>query len=1010
MLTAARLREYTGPSRALALLADLGYPTTPVQVDPAEWHRAGVVVPNGERKMCLAFRDRQFDLFIVEGAMQDEEAQAFLRSYATYNNVTKSVLIHEHDSLSLIVIYDLASDRSLRRLEVNLASPSPGAVDRLNLLVRGDAHDLARIYDRALDRESVTREFFQRFRSAVRDVARELGKQYPQEERTTVEAEALLLLSRILFLSFVQEKGWLNGERRFLVDRLEHEERAGRQFFSNVLLPLFFGALNTPLHARSLPARMLGRIPYLNGGLFEPSRFEARHADMELPNALMRRVLEGVFEKFDFSTREGVGSATHVDPEMLGKVFESLMAADDRAASGSFYTPKDIVDVLTERALREWLGDGGIEKLETVTVIDPACGSGAFLLSALDVIERLWRELGGSQAPDLRRRIVSRSLFGVDLKPEAVRLCELRLWLAIVSASDATIENVEPLPNLDRNILQGNSLLSPTDFLGSARTDIYSRWLDALRAQRDLLERYRTAPHGQRPALYRIIRGNDQRLASELLLTIAEDAERALQHESAPRRDLFGRAVPLDTDTCRALQQRVADARSMLEKVEDGALDFFSFDVHFAHVVAAGGFNVVIGNPPWVRSSRIDAPLRRMLADRYPMFRGRRGRTAFHQPDLSVAFLEKCFSLASPDGVVSLLMPGKIANATYAEGVRSKLRPSLVAVDDWTDDPRRRRWFDADTFPMGLTARTAAKEGRSRVRVTAGGGEFEATHEGLARDGEEWMLVPPAILAILRRLRARCGTLEALLGRKPMMGVKTGANGAFFIGEASVQGDSIVLPDGLQIPAEAVCRTVRGRDLQRWRITDSHWMLWPPRSGWRGTPQWLVRFAAARSVAPDALRLAFVRAEHVGTKIAWKDVSRGMAAAVIPDSVQAGGRAFPLVPNQTLYCLDAASADEAYAIAAVLNSTVVNALLVSVAERAKDAHYRFFGRTVGAVPWVDLKPEWDALVSASRRAHRGVDVAADIDRRVARLYAVSARELRVLEEFVASRLASRREQ
>lgn len=1005
MLTAARLREYTGRTRLLDLLTDLGYESTVVDVDAAEWRRGGVTVPSGNARMQLAVRDRHFDLFIVEGEMDEAMALEFLRSYRAYNKTIKSALIHASNSSNRISFLDLSPNATLRRLEVDPASPSVCALDRLNLLARGETQDLARVYDRALDRESVTREFFQRFRGAVHAVARALAEQYPDEETSAIDAEALLLLSRLLFLSFVQEKGWLNGERRFLVDRLEQSIAAGRSFFGEILLPLFFGALNTPLHARTLDARMLDRVPYLNGGLFEPSRFESRHADIELSNDLMRRVLEEVFEKFDFSTSEDGGSTTQVDPEMLGKVFESLMAADERAATGSFYTPKEIVDVLAERAIREWLGDGGIEKLETITVIDPACGSGAFLLSALGVIERLWRELGGADLPDLRRRIVSRSLFGVDLKPEAVRLCELRLWLAIVATTDAEIENVEPLPNLDRNILQGNSLLSPTDFLGTARTDVYARWLDALRAQRDLLERYRTAPHGQRPALYRVIRGNDQRLAAELLLTIAEDAERALQHESAPRRDLFGRALPLDTKLCCALQQRATDARATLEKVEDGILGFFSFDIHFAHVMSEGGFDVVIGNPPWVRSSRIEPELRRMLADRYPLFRGRRGRTAFHQPDLSVAFLEKCLALGSHDGVVSLLMPGKIVNAAYAETLRERLRGQLVAVDDWTDDPRRRRWFDADTFPMGITART--RPVRSMLTVTAGGATFEASRDALGGGGSEWSLVPSEVLPILQRLRERFGTLEQSLGRKPLMGVKTGANGAFFIGEASVRGDELVTHDGCRIPAEAVCRTVRGRDLQRWRIAASHWMLWPPRGGWRKAPAWLAKLAAKRSFDPSALRLAFVRAEHVGTKVAWKDVSRGMAAAVMTDSVHAGARAFPLVPNQTLYCLDAVSLDEAHAIAAVLNSSVVNALLLSVAERAKDAHYRFFGRTVGGVPWPDLKREWDALVRLSRKAHRGADVADDIDVAVARLYGVTPRELRVLRDFVTARLANR---
>ncbi|HEX8618151.1 MAG TPA: N-6 DNA methylase [Thermoanaerobaculia bacterium] len=1014
MLTPARVRGYTGDEAALDLLRDLGYPVAPVDVDPAEWRRGGVAIPwNGSTRLQLAARMRHFDLFVLTGNVSAEAVTQFLRSYREYNQLTKSAVITQHENE--LSIFDLSGERKLRRLAVDLRAPSTHAVDRLNLLARGgDDASLARIYDRALDRESVTREFFQRFRGAVRDVASAL----PGEDQEAADAESLLILSRLLFLSFVQEKGWLNGERRFLVDRLERETKRGREFFSGVLIPLFFGALNTPLRERTPAARRLGRIPYLNGGLFEPSPFELRHADLHLPNELLRHVLEDVFEKFDFRLDETDDAGTHVDPEMLGKVFESLMASDERAASGSFYTPKEVVDLLTERAIAEWLGDGGVEKLETITILDPACGSGAFLLSALGAIEKLWRAKTNDVPRDLRRRIVANSLFGVDLKPEAVRLCELRLWLAIVSGSDAAIEDVAPLPNLDRNILQGNALLSPTDFLGDARTDIYNDWLVALRAQGDLLERYRTAPHAQRPALARLIRSNDQRLASELLARSIEGAERELQHACAPQRDLFGRVEPVDAQRCLALQQTIAEQKVLLERAEEGRLEFFSFDVHFAPVMANGGFDVVAGNPPWVRNSRIEVRAKRMLAERYALFLPCHDGTAFHQPDLSVAFFERALALAKPGGVVSLLMPSKIVNATYAGLLRRAAIGRVVAIDDWSDDPRRRRWFDADTFPLGITLRVEEQKRRGAlvdaralaalppVRVTASGESFALPRALLSVDGPtaEWALVPPEVSAILRRLRASFPTLGTAHRRRPFMGVKTGDNRNFFLEAERVDDAQLVTTDGIRIPLSAVCRCVRGRDLRRWSVTASHWMLWPPAGGWRKPPKWLQKLAVARGLEPRDFRLSFVRPEHVGIKVAWKDLSRGLAAAVLPDVVHVNELAFPLVPNQTLYGIDAVSPDEAYAVSAMLNSTVAGALLVSVAERAKDAHFRYFGRTVAALPWPEPHARFDVLVRLARRAHRGAEVQHEIDAIVAGLYGVSAGELALLAQFLARRL------
>ena len=988
---------------ALSLLRLLGYPVAPVDVDAEEWRRGGVSIPwNGSTRFQLAVRMRDFDLFVLTGNVHEKSISQFLHDYSRYNKLTKSVVINQ--SQERIALYDL-SGRALRRLDVDLERPTPHSLGRLNLLTAGAESELPRIFDRALDRESVGRHFFLRFRQAVYDVAAALRAALPDEPKEVIDGQALLILSRLLFLSFVQEKGWLNGERRFLVDRLAHEVRRGREWYSGVLLPLFFGCLNTPLHERTFAARRLGRIPYLNGGLFEPSPVERRHPTIHLSNELMRGVVEELFEKFDFRIDESDAAGTQVDPEMLGKVFESLMAGDERAASGSFYTPREIVDTLTEKAIVHWLGEGEPQqlaaRLDTITVLDPACGSGAFLLSALGVIERLHHRLTGHVAPGLRRRIVERSLYGVDLEPHAVRLCELRLWLAIVATTDAAIEEVGPLPNLDRNIMQGNSLLAPTDFLGDARADVYRDWLYALRTQQDLVERYRTASHAQRPLIARIIRGNDQRLASELLAKAIDTAEEELALRGIPQHDLFGRAIPIDTHECQALQERIAALQRKLDRVEDGSLDFFSFDVHFAPVMAAGGFDVVAGNPPWVRNSRIDGKTKEMLADRYALFRESAADAAFHQPDLSVTFFERALQLAAPGGVVALLMPSKILGSAYAAPLRrlAVQRTAILSLDDWSDDQRRRAWFDADTFPLGILCANAPERGE--VAVTAGGRAFTLPQASL-RETDEWSLVPGEVAAIVTRLRREHRPLAEVLGRRPLMGVKTGDNRNFFLNVQEVSGDVVRLCDGLEIPLSAVCRCVRGRDVRRWTSGGSHWMLWPPVGGWSSPPEWLRAFANRRGIDPRALRLSFVRPEHVGIKVAWKDLSRGMAATVLPDEVAIGSRSVPLVPNQTLYALDAVSLDEAYVLTAMLNSVVVDALLLAVGDRAKDAHFRYFGRTVAKVPFV--RGHEAALLRLGRRAHRGSDVQEEIDATVGGLYGLDAGEVATLKAFVAWRL------
>ena len=1038
MIAAADLVR-SGRDAAIDLFSRLGYPVEPVDVDAEQWRGAGIEVPwNGRTRLTLLARLERLDLFLLDGDVAPEQIRTFLSSYDSYNKLTKSVLIKAaNDSLSL---FDMNGGGALRRLDVDLRSPSPHALDRLNLLALppDGGYAAGRLFDRALDREAVTRQFFLRFRGAVRDLAQALRSCCPAETEDAIDGESLLLLSRLLFLSFIQEKGWLNGERRFLIDRAERAEREKRDFFATVLMPLFFGCLNTPPAERDDASRELGSIPYLNGGLFEPSSFERRNVQMRVENKLLLEILDGVFEKFDFRIDETDTAGTSVDPEMLGKVFESLMAEDERAASGSFYTPKEIVDVLAGRAIAEWasagdaaardalleviggrpapaplpdIADDLLPRLRNMTILDPACGSGAFLLSALHALERCIGALTPAPAPNLRQQIVERSLYGVDLKPEAVRLCELRLWLSIVASNDATIESIRPLPNLDRNILQGNSLVSPLDFLGTARGDIYRDWAYGLRAQQSLAERYRSAARSERPAIYRLLRTNDQRLASDLLQRAIEGDEAELQTALAPRRDLFGGEVEADRDYCRTLQRRIAENRRTLASVEEGEVGFFSFDVHFATVIARGGFDLVVGNPPWVRAARIEPEWRALYRERYRMFGARSSDgSAFHQPDLSVAFFERAVSLTAPDGVVSLLMPAKIANAAYAAALRQFLEreTEVAALIDWSDD--RRRHFHADTFPLGVIARKTRPAASATSHVVAGGDHFDVCQRDLrlTRRHAEWSLVGPDAAVILRRIASRFAPFEETLRRRPVMGVKTGDNRSFFLEASSVECGWLTTAGGIAIPTEYICRAVRGRDLRRWRVAASQWMLWPPATGWRDLPPWLQQLAVEAHVEPKSLRLAYVRPEHVGIKVAWKDVSRGMAAAVLPDVVHVSGHPFPLVPNQTLYSIDAVSLDEAYVIAAVLNSTVADALLLATAERAKDAHYRYFARTVGRMPLPPLAPgSCELLLRLSRQAHRTGSAAPELDDAVAALYEVTLSELEVLRALVARRLGPR---
>lgn len=1032
MISAAEIQQCRSVEDVGALFTALGYRPDPLDLETQ------ILFPgrDGDLRAHQLLATPILGVILLSGDEIGNAAEDLITSFHRTNVAFKLVVVVLEKARREVSIVHRNEAGHLRRLNVSLAAPSAAAVDRLNALAVGQSaspQEVRKLFERVIDREGLTQEFFQRFKSCVSIVNQALAVSVESELPEVRASQALLFLSRILFLYFIQRKGWLDGRRNFLVQRLDADLEADRSFFQGTLRPLFFGCLNTPQGKRSIQGRELGRIPYLNGGLFQPSAFELRHPGLSLPNEIWTEVFESTFERFDFCVDESDVTGTHVDPEMLGRVFESLMEQTERARSGSFYTPREIVDPFAERALLESLVTSVDEdrqcveealrwgrcsadrerteafrrRLDSFTVLDPACGSGAFLLSALRVLERAYRAselaLGLPRQASLRADIVARSLYGVDLKHEAVRLCELRLWLAIVSESAAQIEEVPPLPNLDRNIQQGNALLGPLDSFAGGRRQTYAEWSYALQARKALLTAYRSEAPGDRPAALRALRRSDLTLATHLLERdiAADQAERDLLMQVPPT--LFASTSGIrPVREIEKLERHIADKKQRLDVIRGGDLDFFSFEVAFDHVFDGGGFDLVIGNPPWVRHQRLDPDTRALLADRYRTFnRQRTPGVSFTQPDLAVAFVERGLALARRGGTAAMIVPSKLANASYAGSLRAEIvrKHELLAVFDWTGEGRK--YFAADTFPMGIVVRRASSGREQVIDVISSSGvqQMVGSKPGVTVPSAVWSFHSSLITGILARLRDSLPTMAESLGRAPIMGVKTGANHRFFLPELTFEnGYAYETGSDEAIPIDRICRCVRGRDVRRWRAEASTWMRWPSgaATGNRGSGR-----------DENALRLAYVKPEHLGVKVAWKDISRGMQAVVLPETVRVGHHDIPLIPNQTLYMIDAASLDEAFVVCAILNSTIFNALAASICDRAKDFHFRYFASSLRNLPFprFPIQPQrFAALARLSRRAHHGCDLDEEIDREVSALYGLGGSVVADLQRFIAERL------
>jgi hypothetical protein len=619
-----------------------------------------------------------------------------------------------------------------------------------------------------LGRDSLTQRFYRALDHAVERLAHTMI--VPATARRITDAHrrslALVCTSRLLFLAFLEAKGWLDSDRGFLARTYAECMGGAGRYHARVLQPLFFGTLNTPTHRRAPRARAFGRIPFLNGGLFAPTGLEQR-TRTEFTDEALGALFNEVLERYRFTAREDgrTWSEAAVDPEMLGKAFESLMEPRERRVTGAFYTPQPMVERVAGEALAQALASPALSvadagavlrgvpdaalhpsvrdavrlRVGQMKILDPACGSGAFLVYALEALAAIAAAAGDQRAvSDRRRAVLTRSIFGVDINPTAVWLCELRLWLSVViDTAECDPSNVSPLPNLDHNVRVGDALAGGAfcDRLLQARTDAAAATSRAAHRLATLRERYARSAGARKHQLLGTLERSERSRAIE---AVERDLARVVRARrdavtAARGRDLFGDPAqhkPADRARRAELRRRARMLRARLRALRDGAALPFMFAAQFADAEAAGGFDAVLGNPPWVRPHAIPLTERVRLSREFKVSRdaawvpggGSRQRgTAFGaQVDLAAMFVERAVSLARDGGVVALLVPAKLWRCLAGGGVRRLLagETSIHALEDWS---AARSAFDAAVYPSLLVARKEAPRRKSALAVAGSG-------------------------------------------------------------------------------------------------------------------------------------------------------------------------------------------------------------------------------------------------------------------------------------------------
>ena len=366
----------------------------------------------------------------------------------------------------------------------------------------------------------------QKFYDGVANSFNELFQHLKSIDKEDEEAKlfASRLLGRLLFCWFLRKKGIIDET----VGYFNAKGHSSTDYYRSSLEKLFYLTLNTPLderdelqrqHQRQLFADLIEeqqpslfktdqRTPYLNGGLFEPHENDwFRDDSLTFPEGFFVNLFEH-FEQFNFTTDESSPEyeLIAIDPEMLGRVFESLLATqiDETGkkatkAKGTFYTPREIVSYMCKESLRIYLYEAAgnkddikssidslldisdsewakaksntlrdkikdyrvqiIDALDNVTILDPACGSGAFPMGMLQLCIKAYERLESRFDPyKTKLQIIQNNIFGVDIEPMAVEIARLRAWLSLI-VDEEDGRSVEPLPNLDFKFVCANSLM-----------------------------------------------------------------------------------------------------------------------------------------------------------------------------------------------------------------------------------------------------------------------------------------------------------------------------------------------------------------------------------------------------------------------------------------------------------------------------------------------------------------------------------------------------------------------
>lgn len=475
------------------------------------------------------------------------------------------------------------------------------------------------------------------------------------------------MFGRITFLYFLQRKGWLNGDKQYMHNLFYNSDKKD-DFLDGVLEILFFNVLNEDKRYRDNSVDELpgGRnIPYLNGGLF--AKDDDDEKTCVFPEDYFKRLFD-FLDSYNFTIDENDAEDAEIgiDPEMLGRIFESLL--EDNKDKGAYYTPKEIVSYMCRESIINFLIADMPEslhenvrhlvetydasklddntkltirrKLQGLRICDPAIGSGAFPMGLVNLLSRLYIAMkADTDTTKMKRHIMENNIYGVDIEKGAVDIARLRFWLAMIVEE----KDPMPLPNLHFKIMRGNSLLET--YRGLDLSD-----LTKVNAQKSFWD----SENHEREELISNLKG---------YYSESNHTERSRKFNSIinnVRRQIHAKD--------QNLSQKGLDP-------SDNSL-FFLWHTWFTDVFEKGGFDIVIGNPPY--GATISESQKDMYREIFP-------ETEFKIDTYSL-FVLLSFKLLKNEGVMYYIIPNTLLDNYFEENVRKKLLAhTILEINDLSD-------------------------------------------------------------------------------------------------------------------------------------------------------------------------------------------------------------------------------------------------------------------------------------------------------------------------------------